>query len=52
MTRSISRREARRMPARQRNGFPTTGTILVLIAAVFLVMNAKDLYRYLKISTM
>jgi hypothetical protein len=35
----------------QDNGFrPSAGTVLAAIAVVLLVMNAKDLLRYIKIS--
>jgi hypothetical protein len=34
------------------NGWEIAGIVIAVIAVLFLLMNAKDLYRYIKISNM
>lgn len=34
------------------NGWEIAGIVIAVIIILFLLMNAKDLYRYLKISSM
>ncbi len=52
MIRSDDRRDLRRHGRHGGGSGPGFGTIIGLVALALVIMNAKDLYRYLKISSM